>query len=42
MLTTGQITVVIILTAIIAYMIIDFIEWLKNAEEIEKEDWKYK
>lgn len=42
MLTIGQMTVVIICTMIISYLIIDFIEWLKNTEEIEKEEWKHK
>lgn len=42
MLTTGQIAVIVISTTVIAYLIIDFIKWIKNAEEIEKEKWRSK
>ncbi len=41
-MTLSQIVITCILTSIIVYLIIDFIEWLKHTEEFEKEEWRRK
>ncbi len=41
-MTLSQIIIVCILTSIIVYMIADFICFIKNSEEYERDEWKHR
>ncbi len=41
-MTLSQFVIVCILTSIIVYMITDFICFLRNSEEYEKDEWRRK